>query len=190
MRGTSCRGDLICPSLHQSLKRVKLALCFFILFFFPLPSLSDEPGAQPPPSHFFFPLFSKEMWGALAQHPATPASTSSRPSLLANIPIVIAFLGFARSGFASNWQLEVISQVIFSSPVRQPPPRSSPPPLPQEHPHAPPLPHPQRPLVALGDVSPGSNASNLPVKIPPTKERRPGKKWVPPLESAAAPPLR
>lgn len=189
MRGTSCRGDLICPSLHQSLKRVKLALCFFILFFphFRRSRMNPELNL---PRHIFFPLFSKEMWGALAQHPATPASTSSRPSLLANIPIVIAFLGFALSGFASNWQLEVISQVIFSSPARQPPPRSSPPPLPQEHPHAPPLPHPQRPLVALGDVSPGSDASNLPVKIPPTKERRRGKKWVPPLESAAAPPLR
>lgn len=128
---------------------------FFHTFFSPLPSLLDEPGAQPPPSLIFFPLFSKETWGALAQHPATPASTSSRPSLLANIPIVIAFLGFARSGFASNWQLEVISHVIFSSPARQPPPRSSPPPLPQEHPHAPPplLPSPKPPCSSRRRVA-------------------------------------
>lgn len=123
-------------SQSPSVTQESQTLFVFISFaFFQLPSLSDEPGAQPPSLHFFFPLlFSKETWEALAQHPGTPASTSSRPSLPANIPVVIVFLGYARSGFASNWQLEVISQVIFSSPARQPPPHSSPPPLLQETP--------------------------------------------------------
>lgn len=36
----------------------------FLYFFFPLPSLSDEPGAQPPPSHFFFSAFLKRNVGS------------------------------------------------------------------------------------------------------------------------------
>lgn len=145
MRGASCTGDLICLSLHQSLKRVELSLRLFHSLFSPDFRRSRmNPELNLPRRIFFFSprRFSKETWEALAQHPATPASTSSRPSLPANIPIVIVFLGYARSGFASNWQLEVISQVIFSSPARQPPPHSSPPPLLQETPSPAPLPTP------------------------------------------------
>lgn len=179
-------------SQSPSVTQESQTLFAFISFaFFPTSAALGWTLSSTSPATIFSLLFSKETWEALAQHPAMPASTSSRPSLPANIPIVIAFLGCARSGFASNWQLEVISRVIFSSPARQPPPHSSPPPLLQE------APAPQRPLVAFWNVSPGSDASNLPVKIPPTKEQRRGKKWLPRtplpprhLESTAALPLR
>lgn len=192
MRGASCTGDLICLSLHQSLKRVKLSLCLFHSLFSNFRRSRMNPELNLPRCIFFPLLFSKETWEALAQHPGTPASTSSRPSLPANIPVVIVFLGYARSGFASNWQLEVISQVIFSSPARQPPPHSSPPPLLQE------TPSPAPPCSSLRRVA-GVWRQQFAREDSSDKRAAPGKEVAsshrpspphPHLESAAALPLR
>lgn len=129
---------------------------------FPLPLLrSDEPGA-----HLPFTFFKNNVGSARA----TSSNASIHliiPIITMNIPVVIVFFGYAPSSFASNWQLEVVSEVIFFSPVKQPPP-----------------PFFSFFLVVFWDVSPGSDASNLPVKIPQQKSS--AEEEVVPLESRAS----